>query len=243
MATIPQQRRALKAEIKRLRREVLPRLKKVVVDSKRDRKKRLVACQKDCRDAMKSAKKRAVIARRKLDVVIARAKERARQTCKSCKVVDERGLADITSSIEALEKERREIEKLRAQASTLISPRGKAGGKRSAELRAESDHDVEVNLGDDAELIELFRKNRAKFKKSKYKTRTEDFLDWLHDHPEELDELRSARQRKYETEAERLFAAREPEIDYGALERCKAELEELKSAERFLEEAESENPF
>lgn len=236
--SIPAQRRALKAEIKRKRKEVIPRLKQKVKADEKARKKRLKDCQKACKDAQRKARQRAKVARRKLEQVIKRAKARAAETCKSCKVIDEKGLEQITHSIEQLEKERQEIEKLKREASSLISERGRAGGRRSAERRAESDHEVLVNLGEDKDLIDLFKKNRAKFKTTKYQTRTEAFFDWLHNHPEALDELRAKKERKYEAEAERLYAERKPEPQLDDLEQCKRELAELKAAEKFLSEAE-----
>lgn len=235
----------MKAEIKAKRKEVLPRLKKAVKAAERARKSRLKQCQTDCKAAQRKARQRAKIARRKLEQVIKRAKTKAAETCKACKVIDERGIEEITKSIEALEKQRKEIEALRRQASTLISPRGRAGGRKSAEVRAESDHEVIVNLEDNKELIDLFKKNRTKFKTTKHQTRTEAFFDWLHNHPEALDELRAKSQHKYEQEAERMFRERQPSENgnscWGDLSKCKRELDELKAAERFL--TEEEVPF
>lgn len=123
----------------------------------------------------------------------------------------------------------------------LISERGRKGGRRAAELRAESDDEVVRNIGEDKLMVELFRKNRAKFKATKHRSRTEAFFEWLHDHPEELDELRSKKEIEWEKKAERMFQERQPEPDYDELERCQRELAELKSAEKFI--AESDVPF
>ncbi len=78
----------------------------------------------------------------------------------------------------------------------------------AAELRAESDDEVRRNLADDRELAALWRatKNKARFKATPTRSRTEAFLEYVHDHPEALDELRSAQEVEYEREAAELLA-------------------------------------
>lgn len=239
--SIVQERRMLKTVIRAKRREVLPKLRAAIKAAKKDLQKRLRACKADCRRLMKEAKQRAKTARRKLEIAIRRAQARAKEICQSCKVVDEKGVNEITAKLEALDKERKEIDKLRAQAATLISPRGRAGGKKSAEKRSESDDQVIRDLGEDKEMIALFKKVRAKIKRTKNRNRTEAFLEYVHDHPEELDELRARAQHKYEREAERLFRERQPEANGNSCWRdsskCERELAELRAAEKFLKEA------
>jgi len=241
-------RRKLKAEIKEKRRVVLPTLKRAVKAAQTDRQKRLKACKADCARLLKQAAQRAKTAHKKLKLVIARSKAKAKQACASCKTLDERGLNQIESALEALESERKEIAKLRAQASVLISERGRAGGKKSAERRAEADDEVIRNLGEDKDLITLFKKLRATIKINPRRTRTETFLEYVHDHPEALDELRAKSEGAYGRQAEKLFRERQPEASgcescssckhsSGKLTKCERELAELKSAEKFLEDA------
>lgn len=144
---------------------------------------------------------------------------------------------EISRSLEALDIERKEINRLRAEASMLISERGRKGGRKAAELRAESDEEVVRNLGEDKMMVELFKQQRGKIRETKHRSRTEAFLEWVHDHPEALDELRSKKERKFEEEAERLFRERQPEPNTDELEQCQRELAELKAAEKFLKEA------
>jgi hypothetical protein len=240
--SVPAQRRALRAEINQRRKAVLPKLKAAVKLAQSDRKKRLRSCQVDCKAATKKARQRATVAKRKLEQAIKRARKRAAETCKSCKVIDTRGLDEISRSLEALDKERQEIDRLRAQASMMISERGRKGGRRAAELRSESDDEVVRNLGEDKPLIELFKKHRAKIKASKHRSRTEAFLEFVHDHPEELDELRSKREIEWGQKAEKMFRERQPDENgnscWDDLEKCRRELAELKAAEKFLSEAE-----
>jgi hypothetical protein len=236
------ERKSLKAEIQQRRKVVLPRLRKAVKGSQIAHRKRLKQCQSDCAAALRKAKQRATTARRKLEIAIRRAKQRARETCKACKVVDETGVNEIQASLEKLNKEKQEIDKLRAQAAMMISPRGRAGGRAAAEQRSESDDQVVRDLGDDKEMIALFKSVRAKIKPSKHRSRTEAFFEYLHDHPEALDELRAKREREWEGKAERLFKERQPDENGNScwtdLTKCRRELDELKSAERFLKEAE-----
>jgi len=236
-------RKQLKSEIREKRRHVLPKLRKAVKDATSDRTKRIRACKADCKKLLRKAKQRATVARRKLEIVIKRAQAKAREACSSCKVLDEKGLDAIQKSLEALDKERKEIIALRSQAASLISERGRAGGRRAAEIRAESDEEVIRNLDEDKELIALFKSMRMKIKKTPRRSRTEAFLEFVHDHPEALDELRAKAQLKYEKEAERMFAEREPPPCTDELSECQRELAELKAAEKFLTEAEKNIPF
>lgn len=238
--SIGAERKQLKTEILRRRREVLPRLRKAISRAKTERRKRLRACRSDCKAALRKARQRAALARRKLEIVIRRAKDRAKKTCASCKVIDERGISEISENIAALDKERREIDALRAQASMMISERHRKGGRKAAEKRAESDDQVIRDLGDDKEMIALFKRVRNKIKPSKHRNRTEAFFEYVHDHPEELDEMRSKQEALWEAEAERLFSERQPDANgnscWDDAAKCRKELEALKRSERLLKE-------
>lgn len=247
MVSVVQQRKQLKREIRERRRNVIPKLKAAISAAKKSRTARLRKCKADCRAAIRREKKRATQARKKLEQHIRKAKAKAKDVCKSCKVVDDKGVEQISKALDALETEHKEIAKLRTQASYLKSERGRAGGRKSAELRSESDSAVIHNLEGDKDLIDLFKKIRTKIKASKYQSRTEAFLQYVHDHPEALDELRAQKETKYAKEAERLFRERQPDENGNScwtdLSKCKRELDELKAAEKFLTEAEKDVPF
>jgi hypothetical protein len=242
MASIVQQRKQLQREIKERRRDVIPRLKAAIRNAQKARKQRLRKCKADCATAIRQQKKRAREARKKLEKHIRKAQTKAQAVCASCKVVDEKGVEQVSQALAALTAERDAINKLRTQAS-LKSERGRAGGSKSAELRSESDSAVIHNLEGDKELIDIFKKLRGKIKGSKYQSRTEAFLQYVHDHPEALDELRSAAEHKYAKEAERMFRERQPDENgnscWNDLTKCQRELDELKAAEKFLSEAEN----
>lgn len=237
------ERRLLRAQIREKRREVLPKLKDAVKRARKARIERLKQCKRDCIAAERKAKKAAVEARKKLERHIRNTKKKANEICKSCAVIDEKSVDALKKAVDALNIEMAEVESLRKKAGSLRSERGKAGGLKSAEMRSESDSQVIHNLGDNEELIALFKKVRAKIKPTKRMTRTEAFFQFLHDTPEALDEFRASRERKWEKEAKKMYAEREAPACLDELNACQRELEEYKAAEKFLAEAETDVPF
>ena len=139
---------------------------------------------------------------------IKKTKQAARDACGLCKVTaTDRGLDALDKALGKVQAEREAIAELRRRAAQLTDPRGQAGGRRAAELRAESDDEVRRNVADDPDLAALWATiNKAQFKESRQRTRTEAFLDHVHNHPEELDELRAKQGAQYDREAEALFA-------------------------------------
>lgn len=235
--SIATERRALQSQIKHKRKEVVPKLRVLVKQLERDRKKRLRECKKECKAAQRKAKRASTVAKRKLEQHIKRARQKAGSVCKSCKFDDDKNLTAFQKALAELNKERESIEQLRKKVSTMKSTRGRAGGRKAAEIRAESDDAVIFNLGENRELIGLFKSVRRKIKASPRRSRTEAFLEWVHDHPEELDAYRSKKQLEYEKEAKRMYREREAPSCMEQLEQCERELAELQAAEKFLEEA------
>lgn len=237
------ERKALQSQIREKRRVVLPKLRTAVKQAKKARTARLKQCRRDCKEAQRKAKKAATEARKKLEQYIKRAQKKAGEVCSSCKVVDAKNIDKLQAAIAELESERKGIEEIRRKVAGMKSERGRKGGLRAAELRSESDSQVIHNLGDNEELIALFKKVRAKIKPTKHMTRTEAFFQFLHDTPEALDEFRAKRERKWEREAERMFAEREAPPCLDDLEACRRELAEYKAAERFVAEQNPDVPF
>ena len=240
--SIATERKALQSQIREKRKVVVPKLKALVKQTKADRKKRLRECKKECAAAKRKARRASTVARRKLEQHIQRARKKATEVCKVCKVDDQKHLDKLEKALQDLEVERQLIGELRRKASTMKSTRGVAGGRKSAEVRAESDDAVIFNLGDNQDLIGLFKSVRRKIKASPRRSRTEAFFEYVHDHPEELDAYRSKKQREYEKEAERLYREREAPACTEQLAQCERELAELQAAEKFLAEAE-DTPF
>jgi len=61
------------------------------------------------------------------------------------------------------------------------------GGRRAAELRAESDDEVRANLP--PELVAVFDSVRRSIAPTAKRTRTETFLEWAAEHPERVYEI------------------------------------------------------
>lgn len=236
--SVATERRALQSQIRHKRKEVLPALRALVKKLEQNRKRRLKECKAECKTAEKKAKRAATVARRKLEQHIRRARKKAGSICKSCKLDDVKTLNAFQDALNDLNKERESIAQLQKKVSTMKSTRGRAGGRKSAEVQAESDDAVIFNLGENQELIGLFKSVRNKIKASSRRSRTEAFLEWVHDHPEELDAYRSKKQLQYEKEAKKLYREREAPPCIDRLEQCERELAELQAAEKFLEEAE-----
>jgi restriction endonuclease len=178
-------------------------------------------------------------ARQRLRDRIARAREKARAAVKACKVsAKETELAELDRLLQELERERVEIYSLRMKANQLIDERGRRGGRRAAELRAESDDEVRRDLGDDQELEALWEKVKHKIKGSARRSRTEAFLEYVHDHPEDLDELRAQQELQWEREAEELFKTMGEHEAVGKLDQDELEQygRELDQAERLTGE-------
>lgn len=237
------EKRRLRAEIREKRRTVIPRLRELVKHARRARTERLRRCKRDCKEAERKARKTAIEARRKLERHILKTKKRASEICSSCKVVDDKSVDALKQKVDALNVEMKEFDALKKRVGSLRSERGRKGGQKAAELKSESDSAVIFNLGDNEELIALFKKIRGKIKATKHMSRTEAFFEYVHNHPEALEELRSKREHKWERDAEKMFAERQPPPCLERLDQCQRELDELKSAEKFLSEAESDVPF
>jgi uncharacterized membrane protein len=141
--SIVQQRAALRREIKERRKEVWPKLQKALKTAKANKRKRLKECEKECSARKKKARAQAAKARRLLDAHIKRARAAALKACTACKTTETtQGLDNIEKALKAIQKESDEISRLRTKAASMISEKGRAGGRRAAELRAESDDAV-----------------------------------------------------------------------------------------------------
>lgn len=237
------ERKALQSQVREKRRTVLPKLRIAVKQARKARTERLKQCRKDCKAAERKAKRAATEARRKLEQHIKRAQQKAREVCTSCKTVDSKSVDKLQAALAELDAERKSIEEIRRKVAGMKSERGKKGGLRAAELRSESDSQVIHNLGDNEELIALFKKVRGKIKPTKRMTRTEAFFQYLHDTPEALDEFRAKRERKWEQEAERMFAEREAPPCIDELADCRRALAEYEAAEKFIAETQPDIPF
>lgn len=240
MSAITQRRRELKQRARERQKELLPKLRARVREARKARQARLRKCAADCRKRKARVQANARKARDALRGRIVKARQKAQAACGACRV-DARGAAldKLDRALRAVETEREAIAALRATAAQLRDPRGVAGGRRSAELRSESDDQVARDVADDPELAALWAaSNKSRFKASPRRSRTEAFLEWVENHPEALAELRHRQEEQYAREAERLFASWPKARSVGRL--SDAELEqvhrELDQAEQFVDQ-------
>ncbi len=208
MSAITEKRRELRREARERQKETVPQLRALVRGRRVAKRKRLAKCRADCKRRRLQVQRDAIRARELLRERIKKTKQAARDACGLCKVTaTERGLDALDRALGKVQAEREAISELRRRAAQLTDPRGRAGGRRAAELRAESDDEVRRNVADDPDLAALWdATNKARFKRSRQLTRTEAFLEHVHSHPEELDELRAKQDARYDREAEALFA-------------------------------------
>lgn len=240
--SIVQERNILRAEIKQRKREVLPRLRTAVTRAKQKRKQRIKDCEKFCLQKKKESQQRSVALKKRFSALLKRLHKKADIACKACKTAaSDEGYKRVQEALEALDKETQELKAMRSKADRMKSARGRKGGLKAAEVRAESDDEVIFNLGENQELIGLFKKIRRKIKKSPKRSRTEAFFEYVSDHPEELDEFRAKKEREYEKEAVKLYQdLTEEQYKELSLEACQRELEKLRRAEEL---AVQEVPF
>lgn len=163
--------------------------------------------------------------------------EACREQYRSCVA---RARADTREKIErtgaALQTEREAERKMKGRAASLKSERGRAGGRRAAELRGESDDAVRFELKDDPDLIALFNRIRHKIKATPGRSRIEAFHEFVADNPGELAAVKAEAERRYEAEAERAFRERatsEEEAEAELDDEMLAEIREINREESF----------
>lgn len=241
MSRVTERRAALRREAAELQKQLVPKLRAMRRALQTHRKRRLRKCAADCKARKARVQRDAIRAREKLRERIAAAREKAKAACGVCRV-NARGkdLERLDQALQALELERQRIGELRRKAAGLVDERGRAGGRRSAELRAESDDEVRRNVADDLELAALWDSvDKRKFKSGPRRNRTEAFLEWAESHPEALDELRARQWAQWEREADELYAA----LPRGTGRMREAELEGLVKTLKRVERLSDEVPF
>jgi hypothetical protein len=243
MSAITEARRDLQRRARERQSDVLPQLRAAVKARRKAKTKRLAKCRTDCKRRKERVQRNAVKAREKLREKIRQTKEVARQACTLCKVTaTEQELDKLDRALANVEAERAAIRELRMRAARTVDPRGRAGGMRAQELRRESEEEVRRNIEDDADLLALWDSvDRNKFKQTQRRTRTESFLDWVHNHPEALAELRHSQQEQWDREAEDLFKQWPREEPIGRM--TDAQLNELLQDLDRAEAVAAEVPF
>lgn len=229
-------KKQVQAEIRRRKKEVLPRLRAAIVAAKKEKKARIKTCRATADEQLKVLRKKQKAARVAMRKYLKKMEREFQKGVKVCRAEISANVLDKVETISRqIEAENAEIMRLRREADALVSPARRAGGRRAAEKRSESEDEVRRNL-DDPFMRELWEKKKAKIRGSKYRTRTEAFIEYVKDHPEEIERLRFRQEREAEKALEKAYAERAAgrtcDMD---LDDCQRELDRLRDALELAE--------
>ena len=202
MSAVTLERRRLRSEAAARQRTALRLLKVRVRKARVARAKHMRDIRAACVREQKKITRAAERARAQLRARIAKARDKAERVCKACKVdARESDLEALDRALADVQSERETIRAMRVKARGLRDERGRAGGRRSQELRRESDHQVEVNIADPAHRA-LWDRVKSRIKATPRMSRTEAFFQYLHDHPESVYESQQGTEEQWLREAE-----------------------------------------
>jgi len=178
----PERRRALRSAAQEKRaalRDVRARITRARATRAQRRKARLARC----RDRRAALKQRARDARSQLAEKLRQRRDLLKEACSRSSISEALAADDQVERLIAQAKAlRAEIDDLVGEARRTRSDTGRAGGRRLAELRSESDQAVEENVVQgDPVLAAVWRRERKNFpmRGSQYASRSELFSDWL----------------------------------------------------------------
>lgn len=136
-----------------------------------------------CRAARARQKAKAAAARQKLRAYLARAKVEARGQCASSRELErETGTRSIAETKAELERRRADIRLRRQAEGARLRPR-----LSTREARGESDDEVLGNIP--RELAPVWRRVKSRIKAGARRSRTEAFLEWVHDNSATVERL------------------------------------------------------
>jgi hypothetical protein len=137
------------------------------------------------------------------------------------------GLTHELSAEQARRASKREVQAMVREAEGRKRAGMKRRGTTARELRAERDDEVRQNIEGHPELLPAWEKWKAKFKGSRLRSRTEEFLEYVHDHAND-----AARIYEQAQEAAALAEPEESAEEYEARQREEARRERRAGAAR-----------
>lgn len=180
-------RAELERDAKRRDREKLRTLRTEIKAARSARTERVRGVRDVCRAERQRLKLRAQQARQRLRDSIARMRAQARDLC-AVQLHDARAETGqhIAQAVEALDKERGYQASLNAwtRPDVCAVPKGRSARER----REESDCEVAANI-DDPGLRAVWEKVKRKIKGSARQSRTEAFLQWVHDNSADVERI------------------------------------------------------
>lgn len=183
-AMLKQHEREQRAASKRRLAELRAELRR----KKKDKRARLAAVKAHCRAERVAAGERVRMMREAARLEASERAARMRADARSSCVVERDAVAiDLERAKAAVEAEKKRQAEARSQARAerIWSRSDKSAPRSSARTRrSESDDEVRANLP--PEYLGAFERVRRQIKGSARKSRTEAFLEWLEEHPEEV---------------------------------------------------------
>ncbi|HEX2869865.1 MAG TPA: hypothetical protein VHP33_01390 [Polyangiaceae bacterium] len=183
MPTLTADRRKTQREIaehhRQKDREALAALRAKIDAAKAERRVMVRAARDTCRTALLSVRERQAAERRRLTLEHQAERERGRVACATGKTEAKQRGHGLESAAKSELRDERVFQR-------QIRRAGKKPPERStARERAQEDDDaVRNNLP--AELVPVFDKHRRSFKGSPRRSRTEQFLEWAEENPDEV---------------------------------------------------------
>jgi len=191
-------KRYLGRELKKKEREEYRRTLKALREKARaekaDRAKRLRAAKRACNRRVGEAKRLAqaefqrarelaLEAQKKATALRHAARQAKREAAREkCRLDREHIEAEAKAKIEQAEREAAAERAFRAELAGMAKAQRSKPRVTSRERRDESDDEVRDNLP--AELLLLWEREKRRIKATPKRTRTEAFLEWVHEHPD-----------------------------------------------------------
>lgn len=171
-------------------REALAVLRAKIDAAKAERRQMVRAARETCRTALLSVRERQAAERRRLTLEHQTERERGRVACVTGKTEAKEQGHQLERTAKRTLREERTFQR-------QIRRAGKKPAERStARERAQEDDDaVRNNLP--PELVPVFDKHRRSFKSSPRRSRTEQFLEWAEENPDEVLAVQQAEADEY----------------------------------------------
>ena len=176
----------LRRDLKKKDRARLTSLRAAIAAAKQEKKERIASVRSVCRAERGALKERAAQLRAELRELIASERQAARTSCSTNR---ENARADgnkrIGAASEAYRGARADVARERIwdpARDPLKRTRGRKEAARETRLRqSESDDEVRNNIP--PELVQVWEKVKRGIRAGARRSRTEAFMEWVHDHP------------------------------------------------------------
>jgi hypothetical protein len=180
-------RRERERELRARDREKVRELKRRVAELRRQRPQRMAEVRELCRAGRVRAREQTALLREQMRLELAERVQAVRQAARTeCETTRAATRAELTAQIRAADREARneafDVKRRYGRKGGKLTPFQKA--QRRRELASESDDAVRHNLP--PELVPVFDRVRLAMRGKPGMSRTEAFLHWVHDNPDQV---------------------------------------------------------